>query len=63
MKSTEYMRGLLYAESERKRLEGDGCIKDEIDIKLLKIYKWSEDSVWLQGFDDYRNAYLKGKIV
>lgn len=68
MKSTNYMKGLLYAEEERQRLERNKLSKKEIDIYLLGIYNFEQreylyNNDWLQGFDDYRNAYLKGEIV
>ena len=67
MKTTNWMEGLLFAEYERKRLESFGCTKIEIDKTLLCIYRneYREllfDEDWVEGFDSYRNAYLKGEI-
>ena len=64
MKSTPYMKGLLYAESERQRLEGKGCNDREIYLHMTNVFyeeanEPEHDVGWILGFDDYRNAYLK----
>lgn len=67
MKSTPYMKGLLYAEEERQRLERKNLNKTEIYHHLTNLYMQEDlywnTTHWLQGFNDYRNAYLKGEIV
>ena len=67
MKSTNYMKGLLFAESERQRLEGKGCNEREIYSHLTNIYKQEKreflaDEDWVEGFEDYRDAYLKMEV-
>lgn len=66
-KQSEWMKGLLYAESERKRIEDKGCYKKEIDNHLLNLHIYEDlhwnTTDWLEGFDDYRKAYLRGEIL
>lgn len=67
-KQSEWMKGLLYAESERQRLEDKGCNDREIYIHMTNVF-YEEASEpernvdWILGFDDYRNAYLRGEIL